>query len=176
MQPYFFRQCPANHLVHTIQPGETLYHIAQYYHVPLASIYQSNPGIDAYYLSVGQQICIPSMSPSGGTDFMGTFQAMQNDINALKAESTVQQSAEKNYGTSNQTTRVLKVTNQEIQFEAAPVTFQGNYSGHYTMGNSYPYYSDASMGGKRSITVKDNFGIWHMFAFQDPSASFRQQK
>lgn len=67
-----------------------------------------------------------------------------------------------------ETTRVLKATASELQFDAAPVTFSGEYNGHYTVGKSYPYYSDAAMGGQRGITVKDNFGVWHTFGYRVP--------
>jgi hypothetical protein len=93
---------------------------------------------------------------------------MQNDINMLKAESNGQQISESNYGNSTKTTRTIKVTSREIQFDAAPVTFSGNYTGHYTAGQSYPYYSESASGGQRGITVRDNFGVWHIFGYHVP--------
>jgi hypothetical protein len=88
----------------------------------------------------------------------------------LKAESSAQQIEQTNYGSSTQTTRALKVTGSELQFDAAPVVFAGNYVGHYTTGGSYPYYADAASGGQRGITVKDNFGVWHSFGYHVPIA------
>jgi LysM repeat protein len=153
--------CPPNHTSIIIQPGDTLYQIAQSYHVSIASILEANPSVHPNYLRVGQRICIPSAC----TSYQETIKAMQDDINTLKAESTVQQTEESNYGTSKQTTRVLKITDGQLQFDAAPVIFSGNYKGLYTAGKSYPFYSDAAMGGQRGITVKDNFGVWHSFGY-----------
>lgn len=57
--------CPLNHTARVIQPGDTLYKMAQAYHVSIASILEANPGIDPYYLRIGQRICIPLGCPSG---------------------------------------------------------------------------------------------------------------
>lgn len=162
---YPYRQCPANHYSYFIQAGDTLYKIAQTHQVSLESIYMANPGIDPYYLRIGQHLCIPQTSPANCMEIMS---AMQNDINMLRQDSSVQKIEDSNYGTSTRTTRVLKATNSEIQFDGAPVVFSGNYAGHYTAGQSYPYYSDAASGGQRGITVKDNFGIWHSFGYHAP--------
>lgn len=153
--------CPPNHLSKIIQPGDTLYKIAQTYNVSIASILESNPSVDPRYLRVGQRICIPS-------GYLETISAMQSDINMLKAESDAQKIEESNYGTTTKMTRALKVTDKEVQFDAAPVVFSGNYRGHYTTGKSYPYYADAASGGQRGITVKDNFGVWHIFGYHVP--------
>ena len=59
------RQCPANFIRHTIQPGDTLYGIASFYGVSIASILLANPGINPYNLVVGTHICIPSPCPAG---------------------------------------------------------------------------------------------------------------
>lgn len=96
-----------------------------------------------------------------------TITAMQSDINTLKADSSVQQTHESNYGNSTQTTRVLSVTPREIRFEAVPVTFAGAFRGHFTAGRRYPYYVDASMGGRRTLNVKDNFGVWHSLNYRE---------
>jgi LysM repeat protein len=157
--------CPPNHTSRIIQPGDTLNHIAQANKVSIASILEANPGIHPNYLRVGQRICIPSTCASVDSNIQETIRAMQNDINTLKTESTVQQTHESNYGTSTQMTSVLKVTDRELQFDAAPTTFSGNYRGQYTAGKSYPYYPEAAMGGQRGINVKDNFGIWHLFGY-----------
>lgn len=164
--PYnFYRQCPENHFSYLIQPGDTLYKIAQTYHTDIDSILRANPGINPYNLRIGQHLCIPIVCPS---NYMQVIAAMQSDINMLKAESEAQKIHESNYGTSTKTTRALKVTDRELQFDAAPVVFQGNYTGHYTVGQSYPYYSGAAAGGQRGITVKDNFGVWHIFGYHVP--------
>ncbi len=160
--------CPPNHTAKIIQPGDTLYRIAQAYNVSISSILEANPGIDPNYLRAGQRICIPSAYTPEYSGFQETIAAMQGDINMLKAESTVQQTEEANYGSSTQRTLVLKVTDSELQFDAAPVVFSGNYTGYYTAGRNYPYYADAAMGGQRGITVKDNFGVWHSFGYHVP--------
>lgn len=157
--------CPPNHTAIIIQQEDTLYKIAQIYNVSVASILKANPNVDPNYLRVGQRICIPVTCP---TNYREIISAMQSDINMLKVESDIQKTQESNYGDSTQTTRVLKVTARELQFDAAPVVFSGNYMGHYTAGKSYPYYLDAAMGGQRGITVKDNFGVWHSFGYRVP--------
>ena len=57
--------CPPDHTVRTVQPGDTLYKIAQAHHVSLSEILASNPGINPDYLVIGQRICIPLVCPSG---------------------------------------------------------------------------------------------------------------
>jgi len=52
--------CPPNHTPYIIQPGDTLYRIAQMHNVTVDSILRANPGIDPLYLRVGQRICIPT--------------------------------------------------------------------------------------------------------------------
>jgi len=97
-----------------------------------------------------------------------TIQALTNEINMLKEESTVQQVMESNYGSSTQVTNVVTVTDTEFKVEAAPVSFEGNFKGLFTEGKSYPYYSDAAMGGQRGVTIKDNYGVWHSFGYKEP--------
>lgn len=158
--------CPPNHVSRIIGRGDTLYQIAQDYGVSVASILEANPGVDANSLRVGQRLCIPQFG--GAPDVTGlreTITAMQSDINMLKADNSVQQTHESNYGNSTQTTRVLSVTPRDIRFEAAPVTFAGAFRGHFTAGRRYPFYQDAAMGGRRSLNVKDNFGVWHSFNY-----------
>lgn len=59
-----YRQCPSNHYPYTIQPGDTLYSIAQRLEISLSRILAANPGIDPYRLRIGQTICIPSCLPN----------------------------------------------------------------------------------------------------------------
>jgi LysM repeat protein len=157
--------CLPNHIARIIRPGDTLYRIAQEYNVSIASILQANPGIDPNYLRVGQRICIPL---PGDSACRITIDAMQRDINMLKAESPVQQTQESNYGSSTQRTLATGVTAGSIRFAASPVSFSGDYRGHFTQGQSYSYFIDAAMGGRRSINVRDNFGVWHSFGYQVP--------
>lgn len=158
--------CPPNHTAIIVRPGDTLYKIAQAHNVSISSILKSNPGVDPDYLRVGQRICIPQ--PACPSNYLEVTKAMQNDINMLKTESNAQNVSESNYGNSTKTTRVLKVTPIGIQFDSAPVVFSGNYTGHFTAGKSYPYYSEAASGGQRGVTVKDNFGVWHTFGYHVP--------
>ena len=157
--------CQANHTSYIIKAGDMLYRIAQAYNVSVESIIRVNPSVDPNYLRVGQRICIPVTTPDNCEEIIG---AMQRDIDMLKAESSVQKTHESNYGTSTQTTRALVVSDRELQFDTVPIFFSGNYKGRYTVGKSYPYYADAAMGGRRGITVKDNFGIWHSFNYRLP--------
>ena len=94
--------------------------------------------------------------------------AMQRNIDLVKEESNIQKIIEANYGDSYQETRALKVTEDELLFEAVEVVFPGNYKGHFTPGKRYPYYLDAAMGGQRGLIIKDNFGIWHSFGWRVP--------
>ncbi|BAH07561.1 LysM peptidoglycan-binding domain-containing protein [Clostridium kluyveri] len=173
IDPYYLRvgqiicipTCPPNHTSKILQPGDTLYKIAQAYNVSVESILEANPGIDPNYLRVGQRLCIPLVCDPEYSNYGETITAMQNDINMLKSESVVQKTIESNYGNSTQTTNALKVTDMELEFDAVPVTFSGNYKGHYTVGKKYNYYTDAASGGQRGITVKDNFGVWHSFGY-----------
>ena len=95
------------------------------------------------------------------------FTAMQKNIDMLKEESNVQKVQESNYGDMYQMTEVLKVTENELLFDAVEIIFSDNHKGHFTTGKRYPYYTDAAMGGWRGITVKDNFGVWHSFSWQE---------
>ncbi|CAB1241184.1 Gamma-D-glutamyl-L-diamino acid endopeptidase 1 [Clostridiaceae bacterium BL-3] len=163
----YYRQCSANHYPYTIQPGDTLYNISQRLEVSLERILAANPGINPYYLRVGQRLCIPS--GNGGSSNCGeTVTAMQEDIDMLIPESSVQQTHESNYGDSTQTTSVIMVNSGQIRFDVVPVNISGDYVGHYTEGKNYPYYADAASGGQRGINVKDNFGVWHSFGYRVP--------
>lgn len=158
--------CPPNHTSKIIEQGDTLYQIAQNYQVTIESILEANPSVDPNSLRVGQRLCIPSACGTGFTDERAIIQAMQHDINMLKKESHIQQTKQANYGKSTRTTAVLKATKRELQFEDAPVVFSGNYEHHFTTGQKYAFYKDASMGGQRGISVRDNFGVWHTFNYR----------
>ncbi len=49
--------------VYTIQPGDTLFAIAQRFGVTLQALFAANPGIDPLRLQAGQTICIPGIAP-----------------------------------------------------------------------------------------------------------------
>lgn len=135
---------------------------AQYPLIYLPATEFTRVGANVRWDSAAQRLVITA------PNYRQTIAAMQDDISMLKAESDVQKTHESNYGNSKETTRVSRVTANEMRFEAAPATFSGDYRGHYTMGESYPYYADAAMGGQRGITVKDNFGVWHAFSYRVP--------
>lgn len=54
--------CPG--FLYTIQPGDTYFRIAQRFGVTIAAIVSANPGVDPNRLVIGQQICIPSVTPA----------------------------------------------------------------------------------------------------------------
>lgn len=62
---YFFinQLCPENHYPYVVQPGDTLYLIAQRLEVSLPRILEANPGIDPYNIYPGLTICIPACPP-----------------------------------------------------------------------------------------------------------------
>ena len=97
--------------------------------------------------------------------------AMRRDIDLLVAQSAEQQGQEQNYKNlkKEQTLTVERVTEKEIKFAGKPQVFQGDYTGRYTAEKAYRYFEEASMGGKRYYTVKDNFGVWISFQYQDPN-------
>lgn len=72
---------------------------------------------------------------------------------------------EENYGNSKDTTKVLKLTEKELQFDAITVVFSGDFSKMFTKGKGYPYYLDSASGGKRGINIKDNSGVWRTFVY-----------
>ncbi|HOM01926.1 MAG TPA: LysM peptidoglycan-binding domain-containing protein [Acetivibrio sp.] len=59
MFSYYQRQCPAGSVPYTIRAGDTLAAIARTYGTTVQNIINANPGIDPYYLRVGQEICVP---------------------------------------------------------------------------------------------------------------------
>lgn len=61
---YLYRACPINHYPYTVQPGDTLYDIAKRFKTNVGSILTSNPGVNPYYLSIGQILCIPACPPN----------------------------------------------------------------------------------------------------------------
>ena len=51
-------------LLHTIQPGDSLYHISKFYHTTVPMLLSLNPNIDPYNLVVGSSIIIRSNNMS----------------------------------------------------------------------------------------------------------------
>ncbi|HBN82775.1 MAG TPA: peptidoglycan-binding protein LysM, partial [Clostridiales bacterium] len=51
--------CPAGFISYTIQPGDTLYELAQRFNVTVNDIIAANPGLLPESLQVARIICIP---------------------------------------------------------------------------------------------------------------------
>lgn len=94
-------------------------------------------------------------------------EAMQRDIDFLKEESLIQKDYEDTYNSLpyKSKLKVIRITGTVIQFEGRPLISTDNFIGRYTEGESYSYFEDADMGGKRYIIIKDNFGVWHVFMY-----------
>ena len=54
--------CPGG-TIYVVQPGDTLFLIAQRFGVPLQTLIAANPGIDPLRLQIGQTLCIPGIAP-----------------------------------------------------------------------------------------------------------------
>ncbi len=67
------QQCPAGTFTYTVQPGDTLFAIAQRFNTTVAAIVAVNPGLDPNVIFVGQRICIPGAVPPPGVCPPGTF-------------------------------------------------------------------------------------------------------
>jgi LysM repeat protein len=159
--------CPANSFAYTIMTGDSVASIAQKFGVTAQSILDLNPGLDPANLTVGRQICIPGTMPSACTCEQN-LEAANRNITLLRGESGAQIFGDMNYGTSTAKTVATLVTATEIRFDAAPNTFTGNFTCQFTQGTAYPFFMDSAAGGQRGLVVKDNFGIWHTFAFRVP--------
>lgn len=51
--------CPPDTFVYSVQPGDTLYRLAQRFNITVAAILRANPGVDPNRLQVNQRLCIP---------------------------------------------------------------------------------------------------------------------
>ncbi len=159
--------CPANTFSYTILIGDSLFSLAQRFGVTTQSILDANPGISADNLRVGQQICIPSAMPPSCTCEQSLAAANRN-IALLRGESGAQIFGDTTYGTSTATTIATLVSATELRFDAAAVTFTGDFSCQFTQGSAYAYFMDSAAGGQRGLIVRDNFGIWHTFEYRVP--------
>jgi LysM repeat protein len=56
-------------MVYVIRQGDTLYSISREYNVPIALILRANPYADIYNLQIGDEICVPVMSPVTWNNF-----------------------------------------------------------------------------------------------------------
>jgi LysM repeat protein len=159
--------CPANSFAYTILMGDSIAGLAQRFGVTAQSILDLNPGLNPANLTVGQQICIPGSMPSACTCEQNLAAANRN-ITLLRGESGAQIFGDMNYGSSTATTVATTVTATELRFDAAPVTFAGDFTCQFTQGMAYAFFMDSAAGGQRGLVVRDNFGIWHTFAFRVP--------
>jgi LysM repeat protein len=159
--------CPANSFAYTIMTGDSIASLAQKFGVTPQSILDANPGLNPANLMVGQQICIPGTMPSACTCEQNLAAANRN-ILLLRGESGAQIFNDMNYGTSTATTVATTVTTTELRFDAAPVTFTGDFTCQFTQGMAYAFFMNSAAGGQRGLVVRDNFGIWHTFEFRVP--------
>jgi LysM repeat protein len=159
--------CPANTFAYTIMVGDSIAGLAQRFGVTPQSILDANPGLDPANLTVGRQICIPGTMPSACTCEQNLAAANRN-IMLLRGESGAQIFDDTTYGTSTATTVATTVTTTQLRFDAAPVIFPGDFSCQFTQGMAYAFFMDSAAGGQRGLVVKDNFGIWHTFAYRVP--------
>lgn len=70
---------------YTIQPGDTLYKIAQNYYTTVNAILIANPGLNPLYLRVGQRIIVPYGIDVVFTDVDYTYTMLEMDIEGLEA-------------------------------------------------------------------------------------------
>ncbi|ADL12746.1 LysM peptidoglycan-binding domain-containing protein [Acetohalobium arabaticum] len=57
-----FPSCPEGNF-YSIQPGDTLYKIAQRFNISVDDLQEANPRLDSQNLNVGEIICIPLATP-----------------------------------------------------------------------------------------------------------------
>ncbi len=96
--------------------------------------------------------------------------AMQRDMDALRAESPIQQQSDDIFRGLAQKTMIVveSVTETELKFLNKPQLFHGNYQYRFCPMRSYPYYEEADLTGNRYYVVQDNFGVWLGFAYSMP--------
>ncbi|MFA5527564.1 MAG: peptidoglycan-binding protein, partial [Peptostreptococcales bacterium] len=70
---------------YVIQPGDTLWQIAQKYYTTVNKIVTANPGINPYALRIGQRITVPYGIDVVDTNIDYTYEIMERDIRGLKA-------------------------------------------------------------------------------------------
>lgn len=61
---------PCEGAVHVIEPGDTLYSIAQRYHTRVRVLLELNPFVDIYNLQPGDEICVPADKPGKKADLV----------------------------------------------------------------------------------------------------------
>lgn len=68
-----------------VQPGDTLWRIAQKYYTTVNRLLTANPGINPYALRIGQRITVPYGISVVDTNIDYTYEIMQRDIRGLIA-------------------------------------------------------------------------------------------
>ncbi len=81
----YFQSFLRGYDTYTIQPGDTLFQLAQKYYTTVQAILTANPGINPLYLRVGQRITIPYGIDIVFTDVNYTYEIMEMDIEGLEA-------------------------------------------------------------------------------------------
>ncbi|WP_058485078.1 M14 family metallopeptidase [Defluviitalea phaphyphila] len=71
--------------LYIIQSGDTLYEIAKKYYTNVSSITTANPGINPFFLNVGEEIIVPYGIDVVQTDVPYTYDIMKRDIRGLEA-------------------------------------------------------------------------------------------
>ncbi|TCL70976.1 LysM domain-containing protein [Hydrogenispora ethanolica] len=76
-QPQPPAACPDGSSAYNVQPGDTLYALAQRFNTSVNAILRVNPGLDANALQIGQSICVPGqiLRPCADGDERYTIQA-----------------------------------------------------------------------------------------------------
>ncbi len=68
-----------------VQPGDTLWRIAQNYYTTVGRILTANPGVNPFQLRIGQRLTIPYGIDVVDTNIDYTYEIMQRDITGLTA-------------------------------------------------------------------------------------------
>lgn len=66
-----------------VQPGDTLWSIAQKYYTTLSRVLTANPGVDPYQLRIGQELIVPYGIDVVDTNIDYTYEIMERDITGL---------------------------------------------------------------------------------------------
>ncbi|NLK72287.1 MAG: LysM peptidoglycan-binding domain-containing protein [Clostridiales bacterium] len=70
---------------YVVQPGDTLWRIAQKYYTTVSRIMTANPGIDPYRLRIGQRLTVPFGIDVVDTNIAYNYEVLERDIAGLKA-------------------------------------------------------------------------------------------
>ncbi len=71
--------------IYYVQPGDTLWRIAQRYYTTLNRILTANPGVDPYQLRIGQRLVVPFGIDVVDTNINYTYDILERDIEGLKS-------------------------------------------------------------------------------------------